>query len=487
MPAGSRAVSSAFPAVALVSALAAVGCTSLRPHDDQRLTVAQEAVALADELAQSVTDPFAAMEANVDTVFQSWTEIDALQSKDRADTFYAVLGDMTRAQLRDEVESTLQLHLAALSQADREVARAAADVKDQLDRQEQVNKVLGAPSDARLATVLAAVEKRIAWLQGLQVDVARALAAINTIDPKSSNAKQLEKARELSRSAAGTLEAARSFVNQIQNDPQVAAAGQLLLRSGQEIAQGEQDRLLLMRQYLKTVEQQRDALDRRNLVYFQSLLFPALAMVADEQEWSEALQQVEDALEPRAEARKGDPGNDPGSDQQVLDLIGVFRSAPQVTRAIAARQTLWCEGCRLTGFVDASLRAQEAAPDKPSGCPPPGCPPPPGESAAPPPGADALPATQGIDAMKNLVASLGILLFVEEPADRGAVLELAKERHLHSIRLSRVNSQERLALVHQVAQGLQIYYQGGLTPSEAAQAILLASQILAIAFIGTQI
>ena len=44
-----------------------------------------------------------------------------------------------------------------------------------------------------------------------------------------------------------------------------------------------------------------------------------------------------------------------------------------------------------------------------------------------------------------------------------------------------------LDLAHQVSQALQIYYQGGLTPAEAAQAILLASQVLALGFIGGQV
>lgn len=510
-----RAGLSGLAFAALAGAVLVSGCVSLRPHDDQRLEVAKEAVQVAQGLRQPETDPFAAMEANVEAVFEAWEKVTAIQTQDREDTFYAVLPEMTRDDLHGRVASTLDLHLTILDQADREVRGATADVRRQLERQALLNEKLGAPADSRLETVLTAVENRIAWLQGLQTDIARALEAVGRLAPGTtrgtSNDEQLQRARELTDQLGGNLEAVQSFIGEIQNDPQVAAAGQLLLRSGQEVAQAEQERLAQMRRFLKTVEQKRDALDRRNLLYFRSLMIPALGAVATVNQYSQALEKIQDSTSKRIQSRAPEsqesvtPNCDavvqPSPDHELFCFVELQWADPadsndadpndadskkligKITEALQKRQQLWCPSCRLVDFVNASIAAQKqataAAP--PATCA--GC----SEAEADDPASFSQPATQGVDAMKNLIASVGILLFVEEPADRKVALDLAKERHLHSIQLSRINSQERLDLVGQVAEALRIYYQGGLTPAEAAQAILLASQVLSLAFIGSQV
>ncbi len=87
----------------------------------------------------------------------------------------------------------------------------------------------------------------------------------------------------------------------------------------------------------------------------------------------------------------------------------------------------------------------------------------------------------------ELVASLGILLFYERQLFDDARWLLVRESHRHSIRISRINVQQRTILVHQLAQGLEIYYQGGIKPEEVANIALLAGQVGALGFIGTQV
>jgi hypothetical protein len=85
------------------------------------------------------------------------------------------------------------------------------------------------------------------------------------------------------------------------------------------------------------------------------------------------------------------------------------------------------------------------------------------------------------------VGALGILLFYEREMYENAVQDLAREKHRHSIRLSALNVGQRAQIVHQLAQGLSIYYEGGVKPEEIAQLMLLASQVGGIFYIGSQL
>lgn len=86
----------------------------------------------------------------------------------------------------------------------------------------------------------------------------------------------------------------------------------------------------------------------------------------------------------------------------------------------------------------------------------------------------------------RLVAALGILLFHEAPFLADAQLELERARHRHSIRLSAVNAQQRVELVHQLSEGLEVYHRGGIKPEAVAELLLRAAQVGALGFIGVQ-
>jgi hypothetical protein len=93
----------------------------------------------------------------------------------------------------------------------------------------------------------------------------------------------------------------------------------------------------------------------------------------------------------------------------------------------------------------------------------------------------AFPATS-----PRLVATLGILLFYEREYFETVSWDLAREQHRYSVRLSKANAQERAQLVNQLAQGLEVYYQGGIKPEVLAQLLLMAGQVGALSFIGAQ-
>ena len=81
---------------------------------------------------------------------------------------------------------------------------------------------------------------------------------------------------------------------------------------------------------------------------------------------------------------------------------------------------------------------------------------------------------------------IGRFLFYERRLFADTLLNLAREQHLYSIRLSRINAQQRAGLVHQLSEGLEVYYRGGVKLETAAQLILAAAQVGAITFIGAQ-
>ena len=85
------------------------------------------------------------------------------------------------------------------------------------------------------------------------------------------------------------------------------------------------------------------------------------------------------------------------------------------------------------------------------------------------------------------IASLGVILFDERTFDAQQAVAAGAELHLHSVRLSRINSRQRIDLVGQVTEALRIYYQGGVTPQQAAQMVLMAANVLATGAIATQL
>ncbi len=424
---------------AMLASLA--GCVTLRPTDDERVGIAKEAVELADQLRLPETDPFTAMEQNVDSVHAAWVRIDSIQSNDRENTFYDVLGDLDRAGLLDELTSTGNTHLLSLALARGQVATAQRDIRDELDRQEVLTAVVGAPSGSGLVELLAAVDGRLAWLDHLQSNIANALTKVGRLDLGVSTSEQIERAETLTAGFAGRLAAVEDFVERIRTDTLAAAAGQLLLRSGQEVAEGEQQRLAELRLYLKKVTLASDDLEARNNIYFTNLFFPALARLSTRDEFVATLDDIATQL-------------DTVKDRGILDLLAAIRDDAATLDRIDAQQAFWGADGHLDSFISNSIAGGER---------------------------------DGIAALKDAVASLGILLFVEEPKDRAVAIELARERHLRSIRLSRINSQQRITLFRQVAEALQIYYTGGISPGELAQTVLFAAHVLSLGFIGLQL
>ena len=482
---GAAPPAGAWLALLTAAAVALTGCTTLRPRDDQRTEIAKEAAAQAQALRQPDASPFGAMEQNVQTVEDAWDQVTQIQSQDRQDTFYADLGGMSREDLRQELALAIQAHLLSLRTAQAAAQAAAADVQEQLDRQETLARLAGQSSGGSLQEVLQNVEKRLDWIHDLQVNVARALAVESRVEAIAKGGDGAGGGGSAGTAAAAppalrgaeTLDDVRKFLQEVDTNPQVQASSELVLRAGQELAEAERARLSELRQHLLEVQQALDAVEGRQGDYFRFLAIPSLRVVLTQDEFWQALANVESSIgvscpggfdpnlpidlpllaDPAAPAPPPAPSSLEIVDCLIEDLRGI---EDEVNQSIAELQEIWAGAGTLAAFVEQSLQRTEPV--------------------NPFVGSAAVGASR-------LVPQVAILLFVEEPADAEAELAISRLQHLSSIRQSQINADERLALVEQVSQALQIYYQGGLSPAQVAQAVLLASQALATYYIGTQL
>ena len=221
---------------------------------------------------------------------------------------------------------------------------------------------------------------------------------------------------------------AREILEAPLEDPQVKAAQNLLVRAGQEVTLLEQERLLEFRRHLSAVERIQAEMTNRHGTYMDELMLPALAAV-DVDKAVEEWEKRHDAL---------------GEDEKTV----IAGNVAQWTKDAANERDF-------SQYLEASL-ARETVDDF-------------GRISV------------------DLVQSLALILFVEQYGDEQAALALATEQHLHSINFSEINLKHNVDLVHQITEGLQIYYQGGIKPEELAEIIILSSQVAALFLIGLKV
>lgn len=456
----------AVRAIALLALTSLAGCASLRPQDDERLEIAEEAAQLAADLRQGQAGPFGAMEQNLGTVAAARQQVLSLLDATRKEAFLARFPQMTREQLAEELMTALGDHVTAQTQATAQVRQAAETVKEELERQATLSKT--APKDSQLASVLGEVDRRLRQLDSFLTDVSKATSTLKNLEAAVSGIQRVDRSTATPGSptdgadgnadggsaapdgtsppsadpldhlgktvadAQGLLNPVRNTLTDIQSDPEVLAAQRLVLQAGQEVAASEMARLTEMKRHLTVVQNVEEQLTERDRIYGAQLVLPTLGWVATDNDYRQAFTDLdlEDSF-----------------DGSLLELNRCFQKA-------------WCDGCDLAAFVAANL------------------------ALSPP--ADCETDDMGVEVMK-MVAQVGVILFSEDQRDQQALLDLATERHRHSIRLSQINSQQRLNLVGQIAEGLRIYYQGGLAPAQAAQLILAASQVLATFYIGSEV
>ena len=422
----------AFVACALTVILS--GCAALRPRNDQRMRVADEAAKLAEKLRAPETDPFAAMEDGIDTVAKARQLANEYLDANRKEAFLAAFAGMTSEQLAQELTDALSDHLNARRLV-RSLAQGAAEgVKANLERQAAIQG-MEVPADSKIETVLDTVAKRLEQVTKVQAKIGKAMSSMKGKDSKSEDAA-------IQTAVKAGVTNAEEFINSVRTDPLVQESSRLLLQAGLDLAASETERLQEMRRHLEAMQAIQKGLTQRDLLYPGELFLPTLVLVGSDDQYIEAARDL------------GQPE---------------FLFSPAVLeRKNTCRQKNWADAATFAQFVEKQFADAENPTGVSASC------------------AEATQKCFGIETGK-FIASLGVILFDEHTFDLQQAVAAAAEEHLHSVRLSRINSRQRIDLVGQVTEALRIYYQGGVTPQQAAQMVLMAANVLATGAIATQL
>ena len=432
----------------LLALVGLAGCAGFRLHDAGRMQTATEAAKLAADLSRTGGGVFAPMAENLDAVRETQISLRRLTEAHERETFLRVLARadpdtiarrLIRAmQQRNEVFQTLR------TRAD----EAAAAVNAALDRQQLIVKQLRdtpkTDAGGTLLATIARVNGRLKWLGELREGLAdlgdrpASGAVAGAVTEAGKTAATDDKA------LGNVVAAAQGVLDGVEKDDRVGGALQLVRRAAEQTAAAEQSRLLEVRRYLSEIQRLRDGLLVRDAIVVCELLLP----VADQ-----VYPGASDLNRRDLESALGELGASGRYDDQCPTPI---RTPPTADPAVQRR---WASKT-LAGYVAARFADDKQQP------------------------ADKRPAV--VLGAPRLVAGLGIVLFHEAPFLADARLELERVRHRHSIRLSAVNAQQRVELVHQLSEGLEIYHRGGIKPETVAELILMAAQVGALGFIGVQ-
>jgi hypothetical protein len=426
----------------LGTVVALAGCESIRLHDSGRLEMAKETATLAAALSTESGGVFAPMEENLDAVWATQTKLRRLTDQHELDTFRENFNRLGPDRIATRIVESLESRDTVMRKISADQAAAMRAVNEGLDRQELISKVLNdkpaAGFEGNVGRTLARVDGRLTWVAAVIENVKRVQETAGARPPSGPSGGEI--ARVVARTSGRIADeekvlrevvaAADKALGRVKDDERVSAAVQLVRRAAEEAAAAEEARLLELRRYVSEVSRLGDRLVVRDKTSVCNLVPTAFRHLYSAVSNTTTLDSVFQKLQ--ASRR-----------YECLDGI-------QLERVNVVHQR-W-QGQLLAGYVAADIAASTTTP-----------------STAP-----------------GLVAALGILAFHERAVFDLAELELARAAHRHSIRLSRVNAQQRIDLVHQLSAGLEIYYRGGIKPETVAELILFAGQVGALYTIGAQ-
>lgn len=434
--------------------LCMLDCANLRLHNKARAAIAEEAAKLAGEIRASESNPFVTMETNMEAAHQQNLKAYELTRQLYFELFKEGFPQMDRDQLREEIGNVWDDHLNTNTELDRTMNEVAKAVDLELSRQKLISKSLNEAPSVDLASALAKVNQRLKWLEDLSDFVNRAKTDFGG-------------GKAGTESASDQPDAFRSTLTHIDNlfEKSLSADGvkraqALKERLSQEVLQFEARRMLEYQRFLSEVESLRRSFEFYNADFMNKLMFPVLKQI-NVPKYKEI---CKDFPEPAGGAGGPDGASamvDCERDDELLNCQEEINNdlwaakttvSDYVTRVLGdgfelpqCLREMLGDDARLIARVTANRRGQAL----------------------------------------EMIGAVGILVFVENPRDLQTLQELALSRHRHSIKLSQINADYRMALVEKVAQSNQIYYAGGIKPEEIAEMILLTTHLAAISAIAT--
>jgi hypothetical protein len=512
-----------FPIIIIIItvSLPMSGCESFRIHDKGRLKIAQEIVPAASELTSFGGAIFVPMEENLDAIKATQIKLRELTNAHEYESFKAVLGQLTHNEIAEKLLSAMRDRNKAFADYAAIEKEAKNSVNDALNNQELVSKAIKGDLDAeilklkeaakkenddakveRLNTQIAALKSLLEaekgqnegrtleqtlkrtenWLSWIDKGLQQFNKAQDKLDGFSES-KLGGKLSEVLGSMTGDLNEnakildhfvkdAQGALKEVKKDEPLQTAKNLLRVTIEETAAAEQERLLELRRHLSKVKRLGDRLRARDAISGPNLYNTALGniyFVVDSSRKADFVK-VTNSL-----CASGRYATERGKCLLENTLTGIE------TDPLLENQ--WKDGT-LGSFVANTLaRAKNAVELRDKTIKDPQKSPAEKDKAE----KEAETAITGARSSVEFVGAIGILIFHERRMVEDARLELAREQHRHSIRLSQINAGQRAQIVHQLAQGLAIYYEGGVKPAEVAQLLLLGLQVGGIFFIGSQI
>jgi hypothetical protein len=496
-----------------------LGCETFQLHDAERLEAAKQAATLANTISSENDPVFEPMLENLDRVARVQPGLQARDDESFMKSFREELPDLTALQLGEHLFIATAERLTALESIEKKAGEAAEAVNETLDRQKQVTAYLkdGLSEPTDIEQTLGRVEERIAWIEGRLAQVDELASVAGSSDGLGG---VLRDAQAADLQSEGVLASAKSAIDDFQKDPQLEASRKLIKEATEEITEAEAARLAEMQRHLKEVRRILDDQRTHDQIAVCSLHQRAIGNVYPAIEGDGT--QVKKRMDPKLSAAVDkslartsvnledeiDAVASVKADEEIekylahlRKLLKLVKDVPPIgeqtlPEAIRTLQAGLLASHRYDGyreifgdeqycFSDPDPKTWLAEKDY-------------DDVAGFWRREDGKPATLaeftandisalGADSEATvLVASLGILVQHEYVSLRDAEMSLGRELHRHSILLSRINARQRSLLVAQLAEGLQVYFEGGIKPEELAQLILMGGQVGALTAIGVQ-
>ncbi len=499
---------------AAVGILLLSGCSI---HDEGRFKTSEEAVNLASELSAGTDPIFNPMLENLAAAGNVQDKLRTRDDQSFMKSFEEDFPRLTAEELAQHLLIAISQRIVAFHQIEKAISTAVIAVNDQLDRQSIItNHLRDAVDDkSNIEVAIDRIKNRITWIEGRIEKVDEVRAGLSKPGNKAGKAlsdtlKKMTTSEELT----SGLEAAKKAINAFESDEQFVDAKKLLKEAADEIADSEMMRLQEMQRHLREVKHLREMLQDRDRIAVCSLYIRALERVypgiPDSSDTLDSflepifLKNLDQALDLGEELKPEDTFIGKQGIRMAITLVNSnlnlsgryddyqetfgeqypcfegldpdpmrwwILKEEDFNQLEAADKKKWLKKVEdfmaihnewLSNENPASLKQYVAA-----------------DIAA----FEQMGKKEEADG-PVLVATLGIFLQHEERALSDALLSLGRELHKHSIIVSAINGQQRASLVHQLSQGLRVYYQGGVKPEEVAQLVMLAGQVGALTFIG---
>lgn len=467
-----------------------VACGAFRIQDKGRSEVAQQAVESSKEFSSGGSAVFGPMEQNLDSVRDTQEKLSEIAYKQAYELRKRIVASMCADDIAKKLVETMNERIKIIEEIETSQSETVRSINEQLDRQVSLTKILNESNNKDdFEKTVERVNNRLNWVEKIFTNASKLRESLkkeskdgkdektgedglsdllltrlnkdntnNTSENKSeSEKKDINKGKIIQ----DLLSKAKDTLKKIEKDEQVNTATKLLQQVGLECASIEQARLVEMKRHLGEIRRIKELIDSHDVNSVKVLFAPAIAHllpVLSKEVKEEVKTLICKEIFKRYSLEWSDFEETKEREQYIKDC--------------------WADTKTLANYVVNDLKKYEESQKNVAK-----------DESKNETDSNEIPNIEKeyIGKSPRLIGGFGIFVCYEREYFRNEQLLLARENHRYSIRLSKINAQQRVDIVNQLTQGLNIYYKGGIKPEEVAEIALLASQVGSLAFIGTQV